>query len=1155
MSEAIVKQSSPDIASYSIGKCIGAGQYGRVYSAVHRSTKLQVALKLISLVGRTKEDIKALRDEIKCHRKLIHPNIVRCLDSFTLRGNEEVAVITELCPQGDLMVALQAAGKFGVDQNILILENGLKIADFGFAQVLDAKLVLTSVKGTPVYMAPELIQEQPYSHLVDIWALGVMLYELNVGSPPFYDTNIFKLIELIVNEPLSFPDGMDAELKEYLMGLLEKGCEKRLNWPDVGQHGFIARKISRSEGQAKTRRMRPTTTDSGVDMGSAQRKHEPGWQEISGLEVGVAHPSIEAKQPRLEIDWIGEFANTESQEYLNLVVSDSSRCAGLFTAICSLQTTFSNLNFSACELNLCKSIMTMQRVVSACQIMRPALDVSFQLRSLLVWLSSLLHGLLQVEASSDDVNQLLSCSNVLCLTLRLLSDVMFYFEAQKADGGKQSSILRLIFQMYIPLYSRLVYASTVVRSDFGFLSTSEVKEFQTDKWMLPVLEAIKATKQTFKLIFSLPKFERDEFFDLISELGILYSTIDFTRIFWSQSTSQSRISVSISDCLDCLLSRIKCDEDAVFDKDANGRNLSNARHSQQKMFNAAIEAMAANDYYGVSLLQDICSDIPSAARLLVFCIRERPKALDVISKRSLKATIKKFCRLDQSDENFEIYAHYLSLPKIFAQEYNFLQHLQLKIVKNVVSPIATPNAIALQFLFLANSVSREKLGFLDELFLRVFNTSKQLARQQQMIDWIPSAGETLIDVAVILCAAGYQLFADAVVERVFAGTDAFSADMIAAMTNEALFELPSFDAHAETLVRNICTRWPASTEHSWTNVRRGLPHPAAIKLMAHAWEAQIPVTKTVLFSETALAAQIVVANASREWWASLAELASDEAILTADFCKAALGSKSTLENLPGTSDYAVALDMVENSTGRKLFENSQSQSQSHQQHAPRPHSRHVPADDRALSSEQLQHEQHQQPQFSKLSALAAASLSQATLTDEPASMVAEPLSDASVGAVAARPVSIPLAKDNDHHAHALRRNTLPMLIQTHSLPAHGPPTAPPERRFSLASVASAIGATPSAPIPSLVGSPRATSPYSPSILAAAVSNTGGGASFSSYPSLRRQSVLDSDDKPAAAPPASSAPAGNTARANSFPVASDHHAKKFPVDFVAWASMD
>lgn len=63
-------------------------------------------------------------------------------------------------------------------QNILMTSEGnIKLCDFGFARYMSYKTeVLTSLKGTPLYMAPEVVQEQPYTHTADLWSLGVILY-------------------------------------------------------------------------------------------------------------------------------------------------------------------------------------------------------------------------------------------------------------------------------------------------------------------------------------------------------------------------------------------------------------------------------------------------------------------------------------------------------------------------------------------------------------------------------------------------------------------------------------------------------------------------------------------------------------------------------------------------------------------------------------------------------------------------------------------------------------------------------------------------------------------------------------------------------------------------------------------------------------------
>ena len=97
-------------------------------------------------------------------------------------------------------------------QNILIGANGIvKLCDFGFARSMSNNtVVLTSIKGTPLYMSPELVQEMPYDHTADLWSLGIIIYELFTGQPPFYTNSIYTLINMIVNEPVRFPDSIQG---------------------------------------------------------------------------------------------------------------------------------------------------------------------------------------------------------------------------------------------------------------------------------------------------------------------------------------------------------------------------------------------------------------------------------------------------------------------------------------------------------------------------------------------------------------------------------------------------------------------------------------------------------------------------------------------------------------------------------------------------------------------------------------------------------------------------------------------------------------------------------------------------------------------------------------------------------------------------------
>ncbi|PPD86151.1 hypothetical protein GOBAR_DD16910 [Gossypium barbadense] len=239
-------------------------------------------MKFIMKHGKTEKDIHNLRQEIEILRKLKHENIIEMIDSF--ESQQEFCVVTEFA-QGDLFQILdddkclpeeqvQAIAKQLVralhylhsnriihrdmkPQNILIGAGSVvKLCDFGFARAMSTNtVVLRSIKGTPLYMAPELVREQPYNHTVDLWSLGVILYELFVGQPPFYTNSVYALIRHIVKDPVKYPDEMSASFKSFLKGLLNKVPQNRLTWPALLEHPFVKETLD----EVEAREVRATT--------------------------------------------------------------------------------------------------------------------------------------------------------------------------------------------------------------------------------------------------------------------------------------------------------------------------------------------------------------------------------------------------------------------------------------------------------------------------------------------------------------------------------------------------------------------------------------------------------------------------------------------------------------------------------------------------------------------------------------------------------------------------------------------------------------------------------------------------------------------------------------------------------------------------------
>ncbi|KAM6907540.1 serine/threonine-protein kinase 36 [Xenentodon cancila] len=253
--------------SYHVLEPVGEGSFGRVFKGRRIFSGQVVALKFMPKVGRSEKELRSLKREIEIMRDLQHPNIVQLFDSF--ETDTEVVVVTEYA-EGQLFQILEDDGNLpesqvrGIacqlvsalyylhshrilhrdmkPQNILLGKSGVvKLCDFGFARTMSmSTLVLTSIKGTPLYMSPELVEEKPYDHTADLWSLGCILYELHTGAPPFCTNSIFHLVQLIVRDQVKWPDNMSHICTSFLKGLLTKDPQKRLSWPDLLHHPFVA---------------------------------------------------------------------------------------------------------------------------------------------------------------------------------------------------------------------------------------------------------------------------------------------------------------------------------------------------------------------------------------------------------------------------------------------------------------------------------------------------------------------------------------------------------------------------------------------------------------------------------------------------------------------------------------------------------------------------------------------------------------------------------------------------------------------------------------------------------------------------------------------------------------------------------------------------
>ncbi|KAL0040863.1 hypothetical protein WJX79_007871 [Trebouxia sp. C0005] len=289
--------------NYHVIDLVGEGSFGKVYKGRRKFTGQITAMKFIMKHGKSEKDIRNLRQEIEILRNLRHENIILMLDAFETKT--DFCVVTEFA-HGELFEILeddqslpeatvQSIAKQLVralhylhsnrvihrdmkPQNILIGANGVvKLCDFGFARAMSCNtMVLTSIKGTPLYMAPELVQEQPYNHTVDLWSLGVILYELFVGQPPFYTNSIYSLIHHIVRDPVKYPSNITPEFKSFLKGLLNKRPGDRLGWPGLLEHPFV-----RESSQERLKR------EAALADAAATAQESRAWKGEGGAVAGV----------------------------------------------------------------------------------------------------------------------------------------------------------------------------------------------------------------------------------------------------------------------------------------------------------------------------------------------------------------------------------------------------------------------------------------------------------------------------------------------------------------------------------------------------------------------------------------------------------------------------------------------------------------------------------------------------------------------------------------------------------------------------------------------------------------------------------------------------------------------------------------------------
>ena len=263
-------------------KQLGTGSFGRVYLVSHNETKELFALKTIEKrkIITTYGKLDIIYNEINLHSKLSHQNIIKLYNMH--EDDETINIIMEYAPNGNLYQMIKKE-KNGFSEskafdyfiqvinavyylhsnniihrdikpeNLLLCEdNKLTLCDFGWAKELSLENRSTFC-GTMEYMAPEIVGSENYDYSVDIWSLGILLYELLFGHSPFKGSNTNNIIQNIKSHELNYDDKnkkISKSCKDLIQKLLNMNPQKRLKIKDILEHPFIkkyAKKFSNSK--------------------------------------------------------------------------------------------------------------------------------------------------------------------------------------------------------------------------------------------------------------------------------------------------------------------------------------------------------------------------------------------------------------------------------------------------------------------------------------------------------------------------------------------------------------------------------------------------------------------------------------------------------------------------------------------------------------------------------------------------------------------------------------------------------------------------------------------------------------------------------------------------------------------------------------------
>ncbi len=246
---------------------IGKGSFSKVYIGYNKSDKDKKHKFAVKKIYKKNDEkyIAYVEKEIDIMKKLNHKNIIKLYES--IYTEKYIFLILEYCDSDlhsyinknsldeitikHIIRQITDALKYIMDNNIVhrdlkphnILINKnleIKLCDFGFAREFKDTLITETVCGSPLYMAPEILNNHKYNLKSDIWSLGIIMYEMFMKDHPYKATNISDLInKLNSNKPILINNKIDERCKDLIYSLLVIDYKDRIEWDEIFTNEWI----------------------------------------------------------------------------------------------------------------------------------------------------------------------------------------------------------------------------------------------------------------------------------------------------------------------------------------------------------------------------------------------------------------------------------------------------------------------------------------------------------------------------------------------------------------------------------------------------------------------------------------------------------------------------------------------------------------------------------------------------------------------------------------------------------------------------------------------------------------------------------------------------------------------------------------------------